>query len=86
MILILVSTCSVSGLPPEYIEFAGKDVDIDACKAWLKSTHPDMYDELYGEVEDNEDGDGTAAADSKKKKKKKVGFQSDAEKKIRVIK
>ena len=77
-----------SGLPPEYLEFASKDVNIEEDKAWLKQNHPELYDELFAVVEGEEGDDGTsaAAAGSKKKGKKKVGFAGDAEKKIRVIK
>ena len=56
-----VSVFVVSTLPPEYIEYAGKGIDVDECKKWLKESHPGMYDELYPAVED-EDEESAAAA------------------------
>ena len=34
----------VSGLPPEYCEFAGKGNDLEKCKLWLKNSHPELYE------------------------------------------
>jgi len=40
------------GLPPEYCEFGGKGAVLDACKAWLKETHPELYANLYEDAEE----------------------------------
>lgn len=39
--------CGISGIPPEYNEWAGKKVDQDECKAWLSKNHPDLFTKLY---------------------------------------
>lgn len=72
---------SVCTLPPEYCEFAGREGDIDKCKKWLQEKHPDLYEQIYPEVE-GEEGDGTTA---KKKGKKKVKFAEEGGQ-VRVIK
>ena len=41
--------CGVSGLPPEYIEWLGKD-EVERCKPWLKANYPRVY-ELWPEWE-----------------------------------
>ena len=83
--LTYVCSCIVSGLPPEYDEWASRDVDFDACKNWLQNNHPDMYDEIYPTVDDDGEG-GAAAAGSSRKKKKGVKFVADHEKVVRFVK
>lgn len=46
--------CKKCGLPPEYCSFGQKD--ITACKDWLKSTHSDLFAELYPDEANEEDG------------------------------
>lgn len=72
------------GLPPEYCEWSGRGFDLDDCKKWLGENHPALFNSLYVTVEEEETKD--AGAKPKKKKAKKVGFVSDQDKKVRVIK
>eukprot|EP00793_Prasinoderma_coloniale_P005821 PRCOL_00004295-RA len=50
--------CGVSGLPPEYIEWLGKD-EVERCKPWLKANYPRVY-ELWPEWEGEDGGSGDA--------------------------
>ncbi|CAA16913.1 translation machinery associated protein ortholog Tma22 [Schizosaccharomyces pombe] len=48
--------CDVCTLPVEYCEFEGT---LKKCKEWLKSSHPDVYDKLYGEQDLSKDLENT---------------------------
>lgn len=75
----------VSGLPPEYCEFAGKGNDLEKCKLWVKNTHPELYEQIWapaeGEEEKKEGEPGKGG-----KKKKGVKFTEATNKKIKVVK
>lgn len=41
--------CNICSVPPEYCEFGSQ---LDKCKAWLKSAHNELFEQLYpNEVE-----------------------------------
>lgn len=40
--------CRVCGIPPEYCMFDKKDSS--ECKEWLKKTHPELFEKVYGET------------------------------------
>ncbi|KAL2911534.1 Translation machinery-associated protein 22 [Polyrhizophydium stewartii] len=65
--------CDNCGLPPEYCEFG---TSVPECKAWLKVTKPELYDQLYAdeaaaaaekiaalEIADGEGAAGAASAE-----------------------
>ncbi|KXS13694.1 density-regulated protein DRP1 [Gonapodya prolifera JEL478] len=39
--------CSICSYPPELCEWGGS---LEKCKAWLRDSHPDTFEKLYGEV------------------------------------
>jgi translation initiation factor 1 (eIF-1/SUI1) len=60
--------------------------DFSECKNWLKSTHPDLHDQIYPE---QEGGDEAATEENKGaggKKKKKVGISLGAPQAVKVYK
>jgi hypothetical protein len=47
--------CKVCGVPPEYCMFEKKDSS--ECKTWVKQTHPELFQQIYGEtIEPVEEG------------------------------
>lgn len=64
-------------MPPEYCMVDKKDCT--ECKAWIKSTHPELYQKIWPDEEVKE-GEEKPATDQpptqQQKKKKKVGFGS----------
>ena len=77
--------CGRCGFPPEYCEWSPRGNDLVECKKWLAENHEELFNTVYPPVEGEE-----GKEDGKKRKKmkgpKKVGFVTDGEKKIRVIK
>lgn len=53
--------CDVCSLPPEYCEFTGK---LKRCKVWLRDSHADLYDKLYGGEDDSVEAVGAKLAES----------------------
>ena len=53
-VLILLSEC---GLPPEYCEWAPKDIDQEKCKEWLAEAHPDLYEKIFAKPEGEEESE-----------------------------
>lgn len=72
-----------SGVPPEYNEYFLSGNDLEESKTWLADAHPELFESIYPPVEE---GGQEESKKPKKVKVKKVGFATDAEKKIRVIK
>ena len=75
-----------SGVPPEYNEYFLSGTDLEESKTWLANTHPELFESIYPPVEEGGEGGQEESKKPKKVKVKKVGFATDAEKKIRVIK
>ena len=84
---VLIRHFVVTGIPPEYWEYAGKGVDLEKCKQWLQTTHPGLYDQLYPATEEGEEEKKEAEpGKGGGKKKKGVKFGASVEKKIKVVK
>ena len=80
-------------MPPEYCAFVEKK-DIEECKEWLRTNHPDLMEEIYGETNDKDttkpdaaeggdakaDGEETKEGEEPRPKKKGVKFAKDPEK------
>jgi hypothetical protein len=45
---IEVVYCKICGIPPEYCMFEKKDSS--ECKAWVRATHPELFEKIYGEI------------------------------------
>ena len=75
-----------SGVPPEYNEYFLSGNDLEESKTWLAGAHPELFESIYPPVEEGGEGGQEESKKPKKVKVKKVGFATDAEKKIRVIK
>ena len=71
-----------SGVPPEYNEYFLSGNDLEESKTWLADAHPELFESIYPPAEEGQE----ESKKTKKVKVKKVGFATDAEKKIRVVK
>ena len=40
-------------VPPEYCMYVKKDTT--DCKSWLKETHPELYEKIYGSEEEKKE-------------------------------
>ena len=55
------------GFPPEYCQNANKD--FSECKNWVKTAHPELYNQIYGIEEEKKLQEGAAKKEGEEEKK-----------------
>ncbi len=73
----------VCSLPPEYCEYNQKS--LAKCKSWLKDSHPELFEKLYGEGNElSEKLESTNISQQSSKSQKKKGSSAAAASRILI--